>query len=528
MGATSALTRRALADSRSRNLSFALLFGAISAVQVVGYRSSYPTRADRLAFARSFGDNAAVRLFYGAPHDLLTVGGYAAWRVGGVLSLFAAVWGLLAAVRALRGEEDTGRLELILATPVGRRRVFASALAAIGIGAALLFSAAFAGLTLTRLPAGGAAYLALATVSPAFVFAGVGALASQIAANRRLALGISIAVLAVAFALRVIADTVSGAGWLRFATPLGWVEELRPFADPRPAVLVLPLLAGAGLLALSMPIAMRRDSGAGLLHSTDSAEPRGFLLSSPIALALRSELAALVAWIGGLGLFAMIIGIISDSVASGLSQNLKDEIGKLGAGSLLTASGALSFYFLFFLLVVSLFAAAQIVTARREEAEQRLETLLSLPVSRRRWLTGRLLLAVAGMLALVLTAALLSFAGAASQGADVALVQMLGAGANCLPAALLFLGLATLGFAVLPRQSSLIAYGVVLVSFLWELVGSLLKAPGWTLGLSAFHHVGLVPAHAFRPAAALAMLAIGVLAAVVAVAVFERRDLSGA
>ena len=91
----------------------------MAAAQVVGYRDTYPTRADRIAFARTFGDNNAIRLFYGVPHDLLSVGGYVGWRVGGFMSLFAAVWGVLAAVRALRTEEDTGRQELVLAGPVG-------------------------------------------------------------------------------------------------------------------------------------------------------------------------------------------------------------------------------------------------------------------------------------------------------------------------------------------------------------------------------------------------------------------------
>ena len=290
MGASSALARRAFGDARTRTISFALLFGVVGAVQVVGYRTTYPTHADRVAFARTFGDNSAVRLFYGVPHDLLTVGGYSAWRVGGILSLFAAVWGLLAAIRAMRTEEDTGRQELVLALPVSRRQTVAASLAAIGAGALVLWLATFVGLAATRLPVGGSAYLALAVVSPVPVFVGVGALASQIAPNRRLALAMSFGVLAVAFALRVVADTATNAGWLRWATPLGWVEELRPFAGARPAVILLPLLSGLLLLALALPIALRRDIGAGLLHTTDAAEPRLFLLSSPTALALRGEL----------------------------------------------------------------------------------------------------------------------------------------------------------------------------------------------------------------------------------------------
>jgi ABC-2 type transport system permease protein len=528
MGATSALVRRAFGDGRTRTISFALLFGAVGAVQVVGYRTTYPTHADRVAFARTFGHNSAVRLFYGVPHDLLTVGGYSAWRVGGILSLFAAVWGLLAAVRAMRTEEDTGRQELVLALPVSRRQTIAASLAAIGAGALVLWLATFVGLAATRLPVGGSAYLALAVVSPIPAFVGVGALASQIAPNRRLALAMSFGVLAIAFALRVVADTATNAGWLRWATPLGWAEELRPFAGARPAVILLPVLSGLLLLALSLPMAFRRDIGSGLLHTTDAAEPRLFLLSSPTALALRSELGVLVGWFVGLGAFALITGIISDSFSSGLSSKLRGDIAKLGGGSLLTPSGALSFYFLFFVLVISLFASAQIAAARREEADERLETVLAYPVSRRRWLLGRLLLAALGALGLGLVAGASAWAGAVSQSADVALSGMLEAGLNCLPVALLFLALAALAFAALPRESVVVSYGLVLVAFLWELVGALVDAPAWTLDLSPFHHIGLVPVHAFRPAAALTMLAIAALATAIAVVVFERRDLTSA
>ena len=88
-------------------------------------------RGSRLAFAHSFADNKAVVLFYGKPYDLLTVGGYSAWRVGGTLAIFAAVFGLLAAVRALRTEEDAGRIELVLA---GRRRRGAGVTSAVDGG----------------------------------------------------------------------------------------------------------------------------------------------------------------------------------------------------------------------------------------------------------------------------------------------------------------------------------------------------------------------------------------------------------
>ena len=98
-------------------------------------------------------------------------------------------------------------------------------------------------------------------------------------------------------------------------------------------------------------------------------------------------------------------------------------------------------------------------------------------------------------------------------------------GVNCLPATLLFLALGALGFATAPRAATGIAYGPVSVAFVWELVGALLGAPGWTLVLSPFHNVGLVPAQPMKVTAAVAMLVIAALCATVAVRAFERRDL---
>ncbi len=178
-------------------------------------------------------------------------------------------------------------------------------------------------------------------------------------------------------------------------------------------------------------------------------------------------------------------------------------------------------------LAVSLFACAQIAAARHEEADQRLETLLSQPVSRGSWLTGRLLLATAGAVTISVVAGLLTWAGAAAQGVSISLPRMLGAGANCLPVALLFLGLAALAYAIVPRASDGIAYGLVTVTFLWQLTGSVLGAPKWLVELTPFAHVGLVPAQPFRLVGAVAMLAIAAATGLGSIWAFARRDLTG-
>ena len=111
-----ALFRRAFLDARKFAPSrFSYVFAVYSWLQSAGYHGAYPTHADRVAFAHSFAGNDAIRLFYGYPYDVVTVGGYSAWRVGGTLVIVEAAFGVLAAVRALRAEKDTGRTEITLA-----------------------------------------------------------------------------------------------------------------------------------------------------------------------------------------------------------------------------------------------------------------------------------------------------------------------------------------------------------------------------------------------------------------------------
>jgi ABC-2 type transport system permease protein len=162
----------------------------------------------------------------------------------------------------------------------------------------------------------------------------------------------------------------------------------RPFADPRPVVLLLPLAVSVLLLGGAGAIALRRDIGSGLIESRDRRLPRLGLLSSPTAQALRLERGSLIGWLVGVGAFAAIVGVLSTTFQGvRLSQSIREELARFGA-DILTPSGILGFYFLFFVLAISLFACAQVVAARHEEAGQQLETLLALPVSRRRWLAG--------------------------------------------------------------------------------------------------------------------------------------------
>ena len=369
--------------------------------------------------------------------------------------------------------------------------------------------------------AGESLLVAAGSVGPALVFAALGALASQLAPTRRAAQAGASAVLAVALFLRIAADIGHGIGWLRWATPIGWDEQLRPVTGARPAVLLLFVAAAACIAGVALAVARGRDVDSSLIRARGHSRSRMALLGSPTQAAVRSELPTLIGWLVATGLFAFALGAFARSVAEEIRKVSIHTYG-LAIG---TATGYLAAVFALFALVVALYAASRIGGLRDEEASGRLETLFALPVARRAWMGGRLALAAGTTVGLSLAVGVLAWAGALVTNGDVSFADMLAAGANCIAAALLFLALGALLFAWVPRPSPGAALGLVAVSFLWELVGALVSAPSWLLTISPFHHVTQVPLVALDRRGTAVMLAVAAVAAGIAVERFARRDL---
>src|SRR5205085_1640344 len=119
--------------------------------------------------------------------------------------------------------------------------------------------------------------ISLQLMLPALLFAAVGAVTAQLIGTTRGARIAAAAVLAVAFFVRTAADAGNGSSWLRWTTPLGWIEELHPPAAPSPAALIAIVLSCAVLVFAALRMLAVRDIGLGLLPHNDSREPRRFL-----------------------------------------------------------------------------------------------------------------------------------------------------------------------------------------------------------------------------------------------------------
>jgi polyether ionophore transport system permease protein len=313
---------------------------------------------------------------------------------------------------------------------------------------------------------------------------------SQIAADRRPANGIAALILGVAYAIRMVADGGTGLGWMRWLSPLGWVENLAPLTDPQPLAF-LPIVAViASAVAGALVLAGRRDVGAGVFVERSRDSSRLTLLGGPLAFAVRLERWVALGWVAALTLVAVVFGFVARAAAAG---GIGDNSVGAVVGQRSGAAAWVGYEFLYLGAILAFAAAGQVSAMRNEEAEGHLDHLLVRPVSRRQWLAGRVLVAAVLVLAAGLAAGVGGWLGVGgTDGVDA--TMMLRAGFNSAVPGLFVLGLGTMLFGVVPRVAAAALYAVVVWSFLVEIIGSTLSHARWLHDSSVLAHLGPVPA----------------------------------
>lgn len=528
-----AITRRAFKQLWIGATICALTFGGTIASSALAYVSTFPTVASRQEIAAATSADAGFAILLGPTSAMETVGGYTVYKCYVTLTTIGAIWALLAATRLLRGEEDAGRWQLVLAGSTRPARATLATLAALGGALAIVF----VGTTVLTMLAGrspdvgfGAGetvlYGASLMIAPA-VFAAVGAFTSQLSRTRRTATALAIGVFAISFVLRMIADSGPSTHWLRWVTPFGWTELMAPFTQNNAWPLLPAVLTVAVLASATTVLAGRRDAGDGLLATNDVSRPRSFGLRSPVRLAARLELPSLIAWCAGAVATGLCLGIIATVTKAKIPESMGGALEKFGVqGSF--AYQYLSIAFLMVATVVALVPAGQLGAAAEEEQSGRLAHLLSQPVHRTAWFVGRLALTAGVVVVASVLAGFATWVGAASQGIDVALAPMLGAGLNVIPSALVALGVGAVVLAVTPRAAAASVYLLVAWSLVVDILGSMFTDMGWLEQLTLFHSMALAPAADPQPKTLAITVLIALALCTLATVLFRRRDLRSA
>lgn len=500
-----------------------LLSLPLSTVYIGSIEAVYPTAAGRAGFVASIMASPAQRAIYGNIYND-SLGAAGIWKAG-MFHVLIAVAVILTMIRHTRADEEAGRTELIDSTAVGRNASLTAALLLTGGGSLLTGLLGFLGLLNTDVPVLGSLAFSCALAASGLVFTAVAAVAAQLSASARVARGIAFGVLGAAFTLRAVGD--AGGSELSWASPLGWSLLVRPYAGDRFGVLALHLTLTVALVVLAYQLQGSRDVGAGMFAERRGRPRATGMLNGPTGLAWRLTRGSVLVWTVGLGLYGLLVGSVVHGIGDELggSGSARDIITRLGGTSTLEeAFIAIAFNMLG--MVAAAFAVSLALRPHQEETGQRAETLLAGAVGRIHWLTGYLVIALAGTTVAMLTSGLLAGVtyGAAADDIGGKLPLVLGAAAVQLPAVWLLIAVTTVLFGAAPRFTP-VAWGALVGFIAVYLLGSLANSPHWVLDLDPFSHIPRVGSGSFTATPLVWLLVLDATLIILGALAFRRRDL---
>ncbi len=470
-----------------------LVLWAFVAVAPPSYERTYPDAASRRAVIDLATASPAMSVLMGRLPSPGNLGQVFAWETGAYVLWCAALLAVVLTASATRGEEDSGLVELTRGAGAGRWAPLvapaawvAALLTVLSVGTGLLLTAA--ALTVAEMTVAGAWVYAAQLLVVGLVFEAVMLVLAQLFREPTAVRGAGLLGFAVAFALRVVADT-TGTSWLRWFTPLAWRDLVDPYGANDGGALVVGLgvaTAAGGLAAL---LHHRRDTGAALLPEL-TASRRRRRVRGPLDLLVRLGARSAMWWLVSLS----VLTVLFTGMGAAMGDALRASEQAAAALAALTGPGSIAATYLllvaeFNVLLVVVAVVLRALGAVTDERGGLTEMVLAQGVSRSRWYWARVIDAAAlGAVMLVVTAgATAAVAGSqfpGEQAAQRAWTYTLSQGVGML--AVLGAVFALVGLA--PRLAGT-SWAVVAWSVFTVFLGGLLDLPRWLLGVSVLGHV---------------------------------------
>lgn len=248
---------------------------------------------------------------------------------------------------------------------------------------------------------------------------------------------------------------------------------------------------------------------------------------------LRDNRRAPLTWGGGLGAMTALMAAIWPSVEDSIGKVVDEYPSGLkeafGIDRLDTVEAYIDAEMLSLIVPLALgLFAVRCATRATVVAEDRhhLDTLLSLPISRRTLVAAAV--AVTGLVLLEMLVVVwgMTMAAAGIAGSGLSGASLAAGLANVWPLAMAFAGLAALaaGFLHTPSTVTAVGGGTLVAMYVLDLVGKLAEPVEPLRALSAFRYYGSAVSDGLDPTHVGGLLAVGLLLTAAGAAAFERRD----
>ena len=500
-------------------------------VTAPSYESVYPSLATRTVLIEQMRKSPGTRLLYGYVPLPGRLGQLLQWETGTFLLVCTALMAILLTCRVLRADEDEGLVEVLRATGAGRSVPFLVPVALVWVVVGAL-SAGVGGLltwqtgSIEELTVSGAWALAGTICVTGWAFSAIAAMACQLGRQVGQARGLSMLVLALAFAMRVSADQISDgtdSDWLRWLTPLGWRDLVRPYTDDRFAVLLACCAIAIAVMLSAAVLAARREYLDGYLPDRSSSRRR-WRVRGHMDLLGRLSWRSLVGWALASTALALLYGSVSGSIKDLLAPGSPTAswVGKMAVGS--PVEQFMSLMTVVTTLLVAVAAVRRVNGLAGLERAGLVEVELAVGVSRGRVLLSQVLCALIESIVLLLVSATVLAATTATQLTDDhAVARSFLFTVSQLPGMVAVIGIAAALVGLAPRLAGL-SWVVVTWSAFAQFFGGLVELKDWAKDLSVLgHHLDVVGTPDWKPLAVQTM--VGLIGVMIGLVAYTRRDL---
>lgn len=500
----------------------------LTLIVAAAYPGVYQTEQDMADFGVTM-QNPAMESMLGPAYEL------EAFTNSGVIlasemllftAIGAAIMNILIVGGTTRKDEAEGRLELIRSLPVGKLAYLMATLVVMVVVNVLIVVLIAGGLILideSSFPVEGAWLYASVIGLTGLVFAGITAVAAQLAETSRDLSNLAFGALILAYIVRAVGDvSVDG---LSYFSPLGWSVQTDVFASNE----WWPILALTGgfvvLTSVAFYLNKRRDIFAGILPTRSGRRSASKWLQTLPGLVWHLEKTKVITWTIGMFLMTMAFGsifgeletyftdlpIIQDMLAADSNQTFTEQFMSL------------------IIAIMSLFSIIPgisiIYSLKNEEKLGRTENMYSRAVSRTKVLATYYGLAALTTILIQLVIAL-GFYLSSSQVLEqvILFANFVGAAMIYLPALWLILGITTLIIGLIPKFSSAI-WLYVAFTFIVLYTGELLELPKAVTQLSVFDHIPQLPGNEIKWPVLITMMVTAVMTTMLGFIGYNCRDI---
>lgn len=443
-------------------------------------------------------------------------------------AMAAGMMSILFVTRHTREDEEEGRIEMIRSLPVGPLSNLASislVLVVANLLLSLIVAFGLAALGLEGMDLMGSMLYGFSIGVTGIFFLAITALFAQLASTTRGTIGYSFAFLLIAYLVRAIGDTSSGA--ISMLSPFGWILRTETYVNNYWWPVLFTLGVSIAILVFALYLNSIRDLDAGFIPAKPGRKTASKFLQSPLGLALKLQRTAIISWVIGMFTLGASYGSIFGDIEVFFDGNglLAEMIPRVEGVSL--AETFLTFLFTIVSIVSTIPVLMFILKLKGEEKRNRMEHLYARSVSRINVLGSYIGIAfVASVVMQFMSVIGLWSAASAVMEEPIALGTVLSSAFVYLPAMWVMIGVAVLLIGWLPSWTGL-SWLYLGYTFIVVYMGGLLQFPEWLGKLSPFGNVPQLPVEEFSLTSFLVLTLIAVALTYIGATEYKKRDIQG-